>query len=59
MDSGQLRKLIYCQDNVGFTFQIDWTLCQIQSDFGYKTIRIFFETSHAKGEQDAAGGHAL
>ena len=28
-----------------------------ECDFGYKTIRNFFETSHAKGEQDAAGGH--
>lgn len=28
-----------------------------EADYGFKTIRNFFETSHAKGEQDAAGGH--
>ena len=27
------------------------------ADFGYKIQRNFFETSHAKGEQDAAGSH--
>ena len=27
------------------------------SDFGYITIRNFFETSHAKGPQDAAGAN--
>ena len=26
-------------------------------DFGYHTQRSYFETSHAKGEQDAAGSH--
>ena len=26
-------------------------------DFGYFTKRNYFETSHAKGEQDAAGAH--
>ncbi len=28
-----------------------------QADFGYPTWRNFFETSHAKGEQDSAGAH--
>ena len=28
-----------------------------QKDFGYKTQRNYFETSHAKGEQDAAGAN--
>ena len=27
------------------------------TDFGYHTQRSYFETSHAKGEQDAAGSH--
>ena len=28
-----------------------------QKDFGHHTVRNYFETSHAKGEQDAAGAH--
>ena len=27
------------------------------NDFGYPAQRNYFETSHAKGEQDAAGAH--
>ena len=27
------------------------------ADFGFPIQRIYFETSHAKGEQDAAGSH--
>ena len=28
-----------------------------KKDFGYLTQRNYFETSHAEGEQDAAGAH--
>ena len=29
------------------------------ADFGYRIERSYFETSHAKGEQDAAGSHVM
>ena len=32
-------------------------VAQSSSDFGYMTIRNFFETSHAKGPQDGAGAN--
>jgi hypothetical protein len=32
-------------------------IAQSSSDFGYVTIRNYFETSHAKGPQDGAGAN--
>ena len=32
-------------------------VAQSSSDFGYMTIRNFFETSHVKGSQDGAGAN--
>ena len=32
-------------------------VAQSSPDFGYMTIRNFFETSHAKGPQDGAGAN--
>lgn len=32
-------------------------VAQSSSDFGYMTIRNYFETSHAKGPQDGAGAN--
>ena len=32
-------------------------VAQSSSDFGYVTVRNYFETSHAKGPQDGAGAN--
>ena len=37
----------HCMGDVSFS----------NSDFGYRTIRNYFETSHAKGPQDGAGAN--
>ena len=34
-----------------------FTCVVVSNDFGYPAQRNYFETSHAKGEQDAAGAH--
>ena len=37
--------------------QANGSVAQSYSDFGYVTIRNYFETSHAKGPQDVAGAN--